>query len=244
MEASTQKLLSERIPSTSLRDEKISPPTSELKERLTQTAELYEPDGGRLTPTRGEESTSTDTVGKKSTPTSEDRSTLTNELEETPSLAVDSGSTIGDRSTSASDEWSTPTDTIGKRSTPAIDSNETNGTNPDYTTKFASEGGFYAFGGGKHTETADLWALPMAKHTLWADGLMNQMEHAAVTSLCDRTGVHFGGTLQNAHTHNAPPLAGAKRLCNGRNFPCNLPTNTKSNKLSDPKLIYPQQRGI
>ena len=51
---------------------------------------------------------------------------------------------------------------------------------------------------------------------------MNQMEHAAVTSLCDRTGVHFGGTLQNAHTHNAPPLASAMWLRNGRGFSLQL----------------------
>ena len=42
------------------------------------------------------------------------------------------------------------------------------------------------------------------------------MENAAVTSLCNRTGVHFGGAVQNAHTHNAPPLASAMGLRNGR----------------------------
>ena len=47
-------------------------------------------------------------------------------------------------------------------------------------------------------------------------GLWNQMENAAATSLCNRTGVHFGGALQNAHTHNDPPLASAMGLRNGR----------------------------
>ena len=42
------------------------------------------------------------------------------------------------------------------------------------------------------------------------------MEHAAVTSLCNRTGVHIGGALQNAHTHNAPRVASAMWLRNGR----------------------------
>ena len=52
--------------------------------------------------------------------------------------------------------------------------------------------------------------------TLRIPGLWNQMENAAVTSLCNRTGVHFGGAVQNAHTHNAPPLASAMGLRNGR----------------------------
>ena len=42
------------------------------------------------------------------------------------------------------------------------------------------------------------------------------MEHAAVTSLCNRTGVHIGGALQNAHTHNAPRVASAMWLRNDR----------------------------
>ena len=52
--------------------------------------------------------------------------------------------------------------------------------------------------------------------TLRIPGLWNQMENAAVTSLCNRTGVHFGGAVQNAHTHSAPPLASAMGLRNGR----------------------------
>ena len=45
---------------------------------------------------------------------------------------------------------------------------------------------------------------------------MESMENAAFTSPCNRTGVHFGGALQNAHTHNAPPLASGMWLRNGR----------------------------
>ena len=48
------------------------------------------------------------------------------------------------------------------------------------------------------------------------------MEHAAVTSLCNRTGVHIGGALQNAHTHNAPRVASAMWLRNGRGFSLQL----------------------
>ena len=48
------------------------------------------------------------------------------------------------------------------------------------------------------------------------------MENAAVTSLCNRTGVHIGGALQNAHTHNAPHLASATWLRNGRGFSLQL----------------------
>ena len=48
------------------------------------------------------------------------------------------------------------------------------------------------------------------------------MENAAVTSLCNRTGVHIGGALQNAHTHNAPRVASAMWLRNGRGFSLQL----------------------
>lgn len=52
-----------------------------------------------------------------------------------------------------------------------------------------------ALGENKHTQQADHRAMPMAKHILWADWLMNQIQHAAILSLCDRTGVHFGGKI-------------------------------------------------
>ena len=48
------------------------------------------------------------------------------------------------------------------------------------------------------------------------------MENAAVTSLCNRTGVHIGGALQNAHTHNVPHLVSAMWLRNGRGFSLQL----------------------
>ena len=59
------------------------------------------------------------------------------------------------------------------------------------------------------------------------------MEHAAVTSLCNRTGVHIGGALQNAHTHNAPHLASAMWLRNGRGF---------SLQLTKPTIIISAER--
>ena len=56
------------------------------------------------------------------------------------------------------------------------------------------------------------------------NGFMESMENAAFTSPCNRTGVHFGGAVQNARTHNAPPLAGALGLRNGRWISANYQT--------------------
>ena len=64
--------------------------------------------------------------------------------------------------------------------------------------------------------------------TLRIPGLW-KMENAAFTSLCNRTGFHFGGAVQNARTHNAPPLAGALGLRNGRWISANYQTNYNNN---------------
>ena len=75
----------------------------------------------------------------------------------------------------------------------------------------------------KHTHTT-------CKHSQWPstpfglNGFMESMENAAFTSPCNRTGVHFGGAVQNARTHNAPPLASALGLRNGRWISANYQT--------------------
>ena len=74
---------------------------------------------------------------------------------------------------------------------------------------------------------------------------MESMENAAFTSPCNRTGVHFGGAVQNARTHNAPPVAGAMGLRNGRGISANYQTNNNNNNNISWAIqfdFYPQRR--